>query len=166
MVRKHNIIIPALLAGLLAGCSGGSGTPSASGPVATAGPVLAATVGSATSYTSAKWGGGGYVTGIIYHPTSWNVMYARTDVGGAYRWEGNGAWTPITDGIGFNGGESMYHGIESLAVVPSNDQLVYLVAGLTTLDGNGHRQNGRLYASSNRGTTWTQYDLPFPVGGN
>jgi len=162
MVRKHNIIIPALVAGILAGCSGGSTTQGASGTA----PVLAATTGSATSYTSAKWGGGGYVTGIIYHPTSYNVMYARTDVGGAYRWEGNGAWTPITDGIGFNGGESMYHGIESLAVVPSNDQLVYLVAGLTTLDGNGHRQNGRLYASSNRGATWTHYDLPFPVGGN
>jgi hypothetical protein len=166
MVRKHNIIIPALVAGLLAGCSGGGTTPGASSPVATAGPVLAATVGSATSFTSVKWGGGGYVTGIIYHPTSWNVMYARTDVGGVYRWEGNGAWTPITDGPGFAGGESTYHGVESLALDPTNDQKVYIVTGLTTHDYAGNPINGRIYVSNDRGNSWTHYDLPFPVGAN
>ena len=45
MIRKHNFIIPALVAGILAGCSGGSTTPGASGTS----PVLAATTGSATS---------------------------------------------------------------------------------------------------------------------
>ena len=121
MVRKHNYIIPALLAALLAGCSGGSSTPGMSGNA----PVLAATTGSATSYTSVKWGGGGYVTGLIYHPTSWGVLYARTDVGGAYRWNNsNGSWTPITDGIGFGGADSIYHGVESLALDPTNDNKV------------------------------------------
>ena len=161
--RKHTIFIPALLAALLAGCGSSSTTPGASGTA----PVLAATTGSATSYTSVKWGGGGYVTGIIYHQVNSSVMYARTDVGGAYRWNNsNGSWTPITDGIGFNGGESRFHGIESIALDPTNDQLVYMVTGMTTLDGAGHRINGRIYVSSNRGATWTHYDLPFPVGGN
>ncbi|SDD02993.1 hypothetical protein SAMN05428966_10336 [Massilia sp. PDC64] len=158
MNRKHNFIIPALLAALLAGCSGGSTTPGVSGNA----PVLAATTGSATSYASVKWGGGGYVTGLIYHPTTANVLYARTDIGGAYRWNAtNSSWTPITDGLGFNGGESRFHGIESIALDPNNDQLVYMVTGMYTFEGNG-----RIYVSNDRGTTWTHYDLPFPVGGN
>ena len=163
MFRKHNFIVPTLVAALLAGCSGGSTTPGASGTA----PAFAATTGSATSYTSVKWAGGGYVTGLVYHPTTAGLMYARTDIGGAYRWnDSNGSWTPITDGIGFSGGESEFHGVESIALDPANDQLVYLVTGVYTKDGGGNPINGRIYASSNRGLTWTHYDLPFPVGGN
>ncbi len=164
MYRKHSIIISAALAALVAVCSGVDRT---AGPSATAqAPVVAATVGSATSYTSVKWGGGGYVTGLIYHPTSYNVMYARTDVGGAYRWNGGGSWTPITDGIGFGGGDGAYHGVESIAVDPANDNKVYLVTGITSHDWQGTPINGRIYVSGDRGASWTHYDLPFPVGGN
>ena len=163
MNHKYNLVIPALLVALLAGCSGGSTPPGASGTA----PAFAATTGSATSYTSVKWAGGGYVTGLVFHPTTAGLMYARTDIGGAYRWNNsNGSWTPITDGIGFNGGESEFHGVESIALDPTNDQLVYLVTGISTKDGSGNLLNGRIYASSNRGVTWTHYDLPFPAGGN
>jgi hypothetical protein len=165
MHQKRNFIIPALAAGILAGCSGGSTTPGATGNPA---PALAATIGSATTgsattWTAAKWGGGGYVTGVIYHPTNSSLLYARTDVGGAYRWNAtNSTWTPITDGIGFGDGEAAYHGVESLALDPNNDQLVYMMTG-ESLDANSH---GRIYISSDRGTTWTHYDVPFPVNGN
>ena len=162
MNRKHNLIIPALVAGLLAGCSGGSTTPGAAG---TAPATTAATVGSATTWTSAKWGGGGYVTGVIYHPVNSSLLYARTDVGGAYRWNAtNSTWTPITDGIGWGPNEGQFHEVESLALDPNNDQLVYMVTG----DGatSYPAPKGRIYISSDRGTTWTHYDLPFAVGGN
>jgi len=109
-----------------------------------------------------KWGGGGYVSGLVFHPTTANLLYARTDVGGAYRWnQGASSWTPITDGLGFGGGEEGFHGIESIAVDPNNDQLVYMAAGMYTSGGNG-----RLYISSNRGDQWTYVALPFPLGGN
>ncbi|KGF79354.1 dockerin [Massilia sp. JS1662] len=160
MKRKPNIIIPALLAALLAGCSGGSTTPGATGTAAT---VLAATVGSATSWTSVKWGGGGYVTGLVYHPRNANLLYARTDVGGAYRWDATASkWIPITDGIGWGGGEGRFHGVESLALDPNNDQLVFMMTG----DSVNNDVAGRIYISSDRGTTWTHYDLPFSIGGN
>jgi xyloglucan-specific exo-beta-1,4-glucanase len=162
--RKYYFIIPALLAGLLAACGGGSTTGSASNSTPS---LLATSTVLPSSWTSVKWGGGGYVTGLVYHPTTAGLMYARTDIGGAYRWNNsNGSWTPITDGIGFNGGESEFHGVESIALDPTNDQLVYLVTGVSTKDGSGNLLNGRIYASSNRGLTWTHYDLPFPVGGN
>jgi xyloglucan-specific exo-beta-1,4-glucanase len=116
----------------------------------------------ASQWTSAKWGGGGYVTGLIFHPTSENVLYSRTDIGGAYRWnQATTSWVPISDGVGFSAAEARYHGVESIAVDPNNDQLVYMAAGMYTSEGNG-----RLYISGDRGDHWTYVGLPFPLGGN
>jgi hypothetical protein len=115
------------------------------------------------TWASVKFGGGGYVSGLIFHPTTANLLYARTDIGGAYRWNpGTSSWTPITDGLGFGGAESSYHGIESIAVDPNNDQLVYMAAGMY----NSDKADARLYISSNRGDTWTWVNLPFSTGGN
>jgi xyloglucan-specific exo-beta-1,4-glucanase len=109
-----------------------------------------------------KFGGGGYVTGLVFHPTTANLLYARTDVGGAYRWnQATASWVPISDGLGFGGAEASYHGIESIAVDPDNDQIVYMAAGMYIGGGNG-----RLYVSSDRGDHWTHVALPFPLGGN
>ena len=58
-------------------------------------------------------GGGGYVPGILYHPTVANLRYARTDMDGAYRWDiGLATWTALTDDFsrpdgGNEGAESM-----------------------------------------------------------
>ena len=109
-----------------------------------------------------KFGGGGYVPGLVFHPTTANLLYARTDVGGAYRWnQATASWVAITDGLGFGGAEAEYHGIESIAVDPNNDQIVYMAAGMYTSEGNG-----RLYISSDRGDHWTYVGLPFPLAGN
>jgi xyloglucan-specific exo-beta-1,4-glucanase len=165
---------------LLAGCGGGGGGGGPSGnasgsipvvptpapaptPAPTPPPTPAPAPTTAATWSSVKWGGGGYVTGLVYHPTSANILYARTDIGGAYRWtSATSSWTPITDGQGFGGGiESRYHGIESIALDPNDDRLVYMATGMYTSEGNG-----RIYISANRGDTWTHYDLPFALGGN
>ncbi|MCA8038050.1 hypothetical protein LGM46_34315 [Burkholderia arboris] len=166
-VFSQRWIAAAAMACTLWGCGGGSdSTTGVTNFAANRGQTGGNGSGSnlpAASWTSVKWGGGGYVTGLIYHPANASLLYARTDVGGAYRWNAtNSTWTPITDGIGFGAGEGDFHGVESLALDPNNDQLVYMMTGITVTQGH----NGRIYISSDRGNTWTHYDVPFPVGGN
>jgi photosystem II stability/assembly factor-like uncharacterized protein len=164
--KKYNarFAIPVLLTALLSACGGGSTNNASDSGVA---PRLLAASGKvsitgATTWNSVKFGGGGYVTGLVFHPTSPHVLYARTDIGGAYRWnQQTSSWTPITDGLGFGAAESRFHGVESIAVDPTNDNVVYMATGMYTFEGNG-----RLYISSDRGDTWTHVDLPFPIGGN
>jgi len=114
-----------------------------------------------TTWTNAKIGGGGYVTGLIFHPTTPNLLYARTDIGGAYRWnQATSSWLPITDGFG--AAESFFQGAESIALDPTNDQLVYMSTGLY----DSANATARLYISSDRGDHWTHVNLPFSAGSN
>jgi photosystem II stability/assembly factor-like uncharacterized protein len=102
-------------------------------------------------------GGGGFVTGIITHPRQKGLMYARTDVGGAYRWDDAAQrWIPLTDAIG----DMDYTGIESLAVDPADADRVYLAAGIYS------RGKAAILRSADQGRTWLQTDVPIKMGGN
>ncbi|ADV26893.1 cellulase [Pseudoxanthomonas suwonensis 11-1] len=107
-------------------------------------------------------GGGGFVTGIEFHPAEPGLAYARTDVGGAYRRDAASArWVPLTDWIGHADANLM--GIESVALDPSDPERVYLAAGTYTHERAG---NGAILRSADRGATFQRSDLPFKLGGN
>src|SRR5689334_10004826 len=80
------------------------------------------------SWGTVVMGGGGFVSGIIASKTEKNVIYARTDVGGAYRWnEASQGWIPITDWLGPN--DMGLLGIDGLAIDPSTPGRLYMLAG-------------------------------------
>ena len=107
--------------------------------------------------------GGGFVTGIITHPTEKDLIYIRTDVGGAYRWDAaTKRWTPLTDWIDADHWSDT--GIESIAIDPSNPDRVYMAVGTYTT--NWSPINGAILRSDDRGKTWKRTDLPFKNGGN
>jgi len=133
----------------------------------TALPALLAVPAAAQS-VSYNWhnvqiGGGGYVPAVIFNGTQPGLMYVRTDIGGAYRWNATTrAWLPLLDGIGWNDWDLT--GVDSLATDPVNPNRLYLLAGSYTNSFDPH--NGAVLISTDQGTTWTRSPLPFKVGGN
>ena len=104
-------------------------------------------------------GGGGFVTGMVFHPRQKGLIYARTDVGGAYRWDNTlQQWIPITDWIG--AADVNLTGIESIAVDPSDPNRVYLAAGTYT------HGNAAVLRSDDQGRTFQRTDVPFKMGAN
>lgn len=104
-------------------------------------------------------GGGGYITGIVYNPTEEGLAYARTDIGGAYRFDKTkDKWVAITDHLGSSNWNLI--GIESIATDPVEPNRVYAACG--TYMG----ENGAILASDDYGATWKQFDLSFGCGGN
>lgn len=101
--------------------------------------------------------GGGFVSGLMTHPTAPGVVYARTDIGGAYRWNaaGNG-WVPLLD---FAPDANTY-GIESFAIDPSDSNRLYIAAsrGSSTLK--------YILVSTNRGASFASFTPPFSLDGN
>jgi xyloglucan-specific exo-beta-1,4-glucanase len=104
--------------------------------------------------------GGGFISGIEASPAQQGLIYARTDVGGAYRWnDSTSTWTPLTDMFPIS--EGNYLGIESLAPDPANANIVYAAAGMYLASGNGV-----ILSSTNQGASWTVNPIGVPMGGN
>ena len=92
------------------------------------GKEVSGNISSSYTWKNVAIGGGGYVTGIAVHPRYKDLVYIRTDIGGAYRWNEQGKnWIPLTDWIGF--GESNLYGIDGIAVDPNDKNVVYMAAG-------------------------------------
>lgn len=102
-------------------------------------------------WKSVQIGGTGFVTGIITSKTDVTLKYARTDVGGAYRWDANNRkWIPLLDWNSVN--QVGYQGVESLAIDPQNNDIVYILAG-TDYFNNGKTA---ILKSVDRGNTFTE----------
>ena len=130
--------------------------------------ALAATGASAQNAAGYKWdvapfGGAGMVTGIFPSKTEAGMVYARTDVGGAYRWDKNTAkWVALMDWV--SGADSGLMGVDSMAVDPKNAANIVMLAG--NIDANwGHTE---ILRSSNYGQSFTRTDVTaqFKTHGN
>jgi len=108
-------------------------------------------------------GGGGFIPGIIFNQTQPNLIYVRTDIGGAYRWnQSTSKWIPLTDWVGWD--QWGLTGIASIATDPVEPNRVYAAAGTYTNDWDPN--NGAILRSTDQGNTWAVTPLPFKVGGN
>ncbi|MFI8370647.1 RICIN domain-containing protein [Streptomyces sp. NPDC085466] len=114
------------------------------------------------TWRNAQVVGGGYVTGLVFNPREKGLLYARTDMGGAYRWDSAAEqWIPLTDWLGEKDWNLL--GIDALATDPVDADRLYLAAGTYTNEWAG---NGALLRSTDRGRTFRRTDLPFKLGGN
>ncbi|HEX2999008.1 MAG TPA: exo-alpha-sialidase, partial [Armatimonadota bacterium] len=106
--------------------------------------------------------GGGFVDGIIFHPTAKGVRYARTDMGGAYRWNQEAQrWEPILDWMPYKDLNLM--GVESIALDASDPTRVYLACGTYT---DAETPDGAILRSTDGGKVFQRTDVPIKFGGN
>jgi xyloglucan-specific exo-beta-1,4-glucanase len=105
----------------------------------------------AGEWKSIRIGGGGYVPGTFFHPKD-PVMYAKTDVGGAYARATNPSapggieWQPLLDWID----NSMYYSVAHLALDPNSGYTLYGLLGSLPSWGNC-----RLVKSTDGGQSFT-----------
>jgi hypothetical protein len=154
-VRRTRILtaVLALAAGLLSG---------APGALAADPPEVRLTADTYT-WKNARIDGGGFVPGIVFNRTEKNLAYARTDIGGAYRWqESTKTWTPLLDHIGWD--DWGHTGVVSLASDSVDPNRVYAAVG--TYTNSWDPGNGAVLRSADRGASWRKAELPFKLGGN
>lgn len=114
------------------------------------------------TFRNAEFVGGGFISGVIAHPGARGLFYARTDVGGAYRYESaRERWVPITDWIGQR--DWRLTGVESIAVDPSDPDAVFVALGIYN---RPELQPTAICRSFDRGETWQTSWLPIGMGGN
>ncbi|MEU8679405.1 cellulose binding domain-containing protein [Streptomyces sp. NPDC048560] len=126
----------------------------------TAGVVAAA---APAAWRNVRIDGGGFVPGIIFSRTRKDLIYARTDIGGAYRWDpATSSWIPLLDWVGRS--EWGWNGVVSMAIDESSPDRVYAAVGMYT--NSWDPNNGAILRSADLGATWQAARLPFKLGGN
>ena len=106
-------------------------------------------------FANAPIPGGGFVTGLLFHRGE-NLLYARTDVGGAYRFDNrSGSWNSFMDSV--DGISTELARPLSIALDDNPDSL-YIACG--------ERENGFLAISHNRGESFEMCSVPAHIHGN
>ena len=105
-------------------------------------------------------GGGGYVTGFLFHPSAPDVMYCRTDIGGVYRFDAAAQrWISLIDHVSH---EDLRETCPiSFALDAQRPERLYIASGLWDPDSHG-----KLTVSDDCGATFRSYELPVYVHGN
>lgn len=117
-------------------------------------------------------GGGGFVTGIVAGTRDGApVLYARTDVGGAYRWDADaGIWQQLllAGSLADDYLTSSDYSVASIATAPSDPNVVVVAVGNddNRSDSETGPPEGRVLWSTDSGQTWTSGPQRWRFSGN
>jgi photosystem II stability/assembly factor-like uncharacterized protein len=161
---------------VLASCSGDGdgGDGGAAGPELDPAPAPTTEVVRDGTYDwrAVPIGGGGFVTGLaVTAGPDGTVAYARTDVGGAYRWdEATSSWTQLltverAGAVGLAPGD---YSVAGIAVAASDPDVVALAVGSDFDPGPEEElpRSGRVLVSTDGGASWTSSEQRWFVAGN
>ncbi len=162
-MRVPPLIAPLAAAGAVAALAAGALAAAAPVPAAAVPAPAAAAAGTGYGWGNVEVVGGGFVPGIVFNQRHEGVVYARTDIGGAYRLDPTTRrWVPLLDHVGWD--DWSHSGVLSIATDAVDPDNVYAAVG--TYTNSWDPQDGAVLRSSDRGETWQRTMLPFKVGGN
>lgn len=103
--------------------------------------------------------GGGYVTGFLYHPRQEGLLYLRTDIGGAYRFDREKQeWICLIPHVTMEDLSQTFP--IAMALDENRPERLYIICG------ERHRDYGELVISCDYGETFAVKPLPFFAHGN
>jgi hypothetical protein len=106
---------------------------------------------------------GGFVVDVLFHPKEKDLIYAKTDIGGVYRYNpADATWIQLLNWVSAD--QWGYTGGEAVAIDPADPERLYIAGGTYT---NGwDPNNGAILRSKDRGATFESTPMPFKMGGN
>ena len=145
MTKQKKIISVLTAAALL--CTG-IGTASISQPLTAS---AADSIESSMDWDTLNIAGGGFVSGII---TGDDQMYARTDVGGAYRYDyEQKKWVQLMDFL--NEADRGFLSVDAMCVDPNDDDTLYLLCGCAYFSD----ARTAIFRSRDAGETFEEIDV-------
>jgi xyloglucan-specific exo-beta-1,4-glucanase len=146
-----------------AGGSGVSGSAGAAGSSGSAGAAGGPPVTGPYKWRGVAFGGGGFVSAVIPSLTEKNLFFARTDVGGLFRWnEADASWVQLTGFV--SDSQTGFLGVESVALDPQVPGRVYALVGIDYFNGG----KTAILRSTNNGDSFTVTEVTsqFKAHGN
>ena len=140
------------LAGICAVCLGASFSPITGGTMENTMKVSAAEdISSSRVWGTLRIGGGGFVSGII---TGKKAMYARTDVGGAYRYNyDTDSWVQLLSFV--NDADRGMLCVDAIAIDPTDDDTAYFLCGCAYFSS----EKTVIFKTTDGGKTFTETDV-------
>ncbi|HVY83758.1 MAG TPA: hypothetical protein VG943_01385 [Caulobacterales bacterium] len=109
------------------------------------------------AWRDVRVGGGGFIPNVVFSHAERGLAYARTDIGGLYRWDDAAhTWVALQDGMA----EGSYYGVESVAPDPHDANVVYAAVGIY------RGAPSAILRSRDRGAHWDIVPVSFRMGGN
>ncbi|MCR5541994.1 MAG: 1,4-beta-glucanase [Ruminococcus sp.] len=138
------------LAGVLAMSMAASAVPFAGMGIAAV-QASAQDISSTMEWGTLRIGGGGFVSGIV---AGKDVMYARTDVGGAYKYNyDTESWEQL---FGFiNEADRGLLSVDAMAIDPTDDDTVYFLCGCAYFSS----EKTVIFKTTDGGKTFTEIDV-------
>lgn len=108
-------------------------------------------------YGNLKIGGGGFVTGITFHPTDSKTLYIRTDIGGIYRYDfDKNTWVYLADKVTADDPAQTYP--LAIALDENDPNKLFFTCG--------DKRSNYICISDDKGENIIQKALPCSVHGN
>ncbi len=110
-------------------------------------------------YSNLPIPGGGYVTGFLYHKRQKDVLYARTDIGGTYRFDAEEQrWISLIPHVTMEDLSETFP--ISLALDDNKPNMLYIACGVKA------EQSGILAISEDYGENFRYEKIPVLIHGN